>query len=66
MLLTSDYVLAALFIDQILLVIIMRACVCQSIQLTLIGNKFMFFQHGHLLHVSIGVPDPCFDLCPDQ
>lgn len=50
----------------IILVIIWRACICQSAQLTLIGNKFMFFQHGHLLHTSVEVPDPCFGLDPDQ
>lgn len=44
----------------------MRACICQSSQLTLIGNKFMFFQRGRLLHVSVGVSGPRFDSGPDQ
>lgn len=51
--LLTQYILASLLIHKIILVIIMNACICQSTQLTPIGNKFNFFQHGHLLHVSI-------------
>ena len=41
----------------------MRESICQSAQLTLIGNKFMFFQHENGLG---GIPNSQFDLCPDQ
>lgn len=49
-------------IYQIVLVIIMSACMCQNMLLTLMGNMFMFFQCRHLLDVPVGDPDHYFGL----